>query len=331
MYALLQNSRIYVACPASNATGGTEALCSLYSIIRGMGYDAYIYYFNATSGILPIPERFKKFDIKYVTELDDSQSITLIIPETAPFLSRKYKRAKKIIWWLSVDNYYACLRCQYPPPDLYQKFRIFRRQRKYGIDFADGSMLHLAQSHYAMSFLENLRVKNRAFLSDSLSEDFLQAEVDLTDSARQNAVLYNPKKGLQFTKDIMASAPDITFMALENMTPAQVAALCSQSKIYIDFGNHPGKDRFPRESALRGNIVITGRRGAALFSEDVPIPETYKFDDTKNVIPAIIKKIRECFSGYNERIKDFDAYRESIKRESRRFSDDVMKIFPKLR
>lgn len=58
-------------------------------------------------------------------------------------------------------------------------------------------------------------------------------------------------------------------------------AFCmSKSKVYIDFGNHPGKDRIPREAAISGCIVITGKRGAAAFAEDVCIPETYKFDES---------------------------------------------------
>ena len=51
------------------------------------------------------------------------------------------------------------------------------------------------------------------------------------------------------------------------MTPEQVVDLMSESKVYIDFGNHPGKDRIPREAVINGCCVITGVRGSARFKE----------------------------------------------------------------
>lgn len=51
-----------------------------------------------------------------------------------------------------------------------------------------------------------------------------------------------------------------------------------ESMIYIDFGEHPGKDRIPREAAMRDLIVITGRDGAAVNDVDVSIPKKYKID-----------------------------------------------------
>ena len=60
------------------------------------------------------------------------------------------------------------------------------------------------------------------------------------------------------------------------MTEREVEDCLSQAKVYIDFGGHPGKDRIPREAALCGCCVVTGRRGAAGNDVEVPINQSYK-------------------------------------------------------
>jgi len=111
------------------------------------------------------------------------------------------------------------------------------------------------------------------------------------------------------------------------MKRTEVLDLLKSAKVYIDFGNHPGKDRLPREAATLGACVITSRRGSAGYFEDVPIPEEYKFEDTKENIPLIVAKIKDCLEHYEQRAKDFDYYREIIAKEPEKFTNDVKKIF----
>ena len=119
----------------------------------------------------------------------------------------------------------------------------------------------------------------------------------------------------------------IEFLPLENMTPDEVAEACLSSKVYIDFGNHPGKDRFPREAATLGCVVITGRKGAANFYDDVRIKDEYKFEDKDENIENIIEKIKECFEKYDEKINEFKEYREMICGEEKKFQEDIEEIF----
>ena len=101
------------------------------------------------------------------------------------------------------------------------------------------------------------------------------------------------------------------------------------SKVYIDFGNHPGKDRIPREAALCGCCVITGMRGSAANKVDVLIPNKYKIKDDDSNLKQIEKVIRECVSNYNNHMHDFDAYREKILGEEDEFLNDINNIFLK--
>jgi len=98
-------------------------------------------------------------------------------------------------------------------------------------------------------------------------------------------------------------------------------------KVYIDFGNHPGKDRFPREAAISGCCILTDRKGAAAYQKDVPILEKYKFNDNKKNIPNIVNQIEYCLNNYQEAIKDFDSYRDFIRQEKDIFKKDIIRLF----
>lgn len=315
--------KIYIACPEKLATGGTELLHQLFYKLKKIR-DVEIFYYNFSKGN-PIAERFNIYDVKYVTEIKDSPENLLIIPETCTQILFKYKKIKKSIWWLSVDNYFVSIK------DTNSKFKriiktlIGKNQRVF--DISTDNIIHLAQSQYAIDFLKKQKIENIQYLSDYLGKVFFESEVDYTSINKKNQVLYNPKKGIEFTKKIMNRFPQIKFIPLENMTPNEVAELCTKSKLYIDFGNHPGKDRFPREAAILGCAVITGKRGSAKFYEDVRIEAEYKFEDEDSQIDNIGKKITEIFDNYDVKIKDFQEYRDMIKNEEKEFEKDVKKIF----
>jgi len=139
--------------------------------------------------------------------------------------------------------------------------------------------------------------------------------------------LYNPKKGFEFTKELINYSNDLKWIPIQNMTTQEVHELLKESKVYIDFGNHPGKDRFPREAAISGCCIITGKKGSAAYYDDVPIADCYKFDDSNENIPHIVNKIKECMEKYDTKIYDFSYYREFILNEYEIFEKDVQELF----
>ena len=146
---------------------------------------------------------------------------------------------------------------------------------------------------------------------------------------KQNIVLYNPKKGLEFTQKIIekSKGKNWKWVPLIGLKNEQVKEYLETSKVYIDFGNHPGKDRFPREAAILGCCVLTDKRGAANYFKDVPIADKYKYEDKDKNIPKIIQMIEYCIENYSIARNDFEDYREYIKSEKATFTDDVVKIF----
>lgn len=111
------------------------------------------------------------------------------------------------------------------------------------------------------------------------------------------------------------------------MTPEQVQELLASAKIYIDFGEHPGKDRLPREAILSGCVVITGRRGAAANDVDYNIPAEFKFDEQTTNPLQVIEKIREVFENFSEAHAAQKSFREKELNARKNFAAQVADAF----
>lgn len=318
---------IYIACPGNVETGGTELLHQLSNILSyKFNLDNRIYYHTYNSKVDPVGDRFKKYNAKYVFEVTDVEEDFLIVPEISTELLNNYSKISKCVWWLSVDNYFKA----FPKNKIknFLKFILGRAKKKF--DFKNKDITHFVQSHYAGKFLESNGINNYYFLSDYLNKDFLKEEVVYKSVNRENIVLYNPKKGFEFTKEIISysviNGKSFQFVPLQNLTPAEIIDLGKKAKVYIDFGQHPGKDRFPREAAILGCAVITGLKGSAKYFEDIKIDSKYKFRDTDDKIQEIVELIETCMKDYDKIIGDFFEYREYIKSEYKIFVNEVSKI-----
>lgn len=315
--------KIYVGCLAHRHTGGLTLAHQLCYELRSQGFDAAMYYYYGwrQEKTNPVNENYKKYNLPFVTKIEDNKDNIVVAPETFVNLLRGVKMAKKVIWWMSVDNYFKTLKSPRDRIINWFGLRPFNIRRK--------DIIHLAQSYYAIDFLKKQGIQEESiyYLSDYLDETFLLDSEKYANAKKENVVLYNPRKGKEFTAKLMEVGTDITWCPLQNMTPTEVKEKLGTSKVYIDFGEHPGKDRIPREAAVMGCCVITGKRGSAYFYEDVSIPDDYKFNDTESSIPMILKQISECFADYERKRKDFCEYVAKIKSERVKFTSDVAKVF----
>jgi len=347
------NTKVYVVAPANTATGGPELLHQLvFHLRKDFNIEAYMYYVPSDLHD-PVHPEYKQYNNPYVEEIEDRKENLLIVPEVINSIKliSEYSKIRKVIWWLSVDNFYLSAILSSKRNYFFRRVinkisniifnKTFFNLKKLALkkmtqldlsnfDQVKQADFHLTQSYYALYHLQEKGISKEKiyYLSDYLNENFLKTKTDL--SKKENIVVYNPKKGFSFTKKIIKAASDIKFVPLINMTRKQVIQTLQKAKVYIDFGYHPGKDRIPREAAILGCCVITGKRGSAKYFEDVPIPEEYKFEDKEENIPAIVNKIKDCFDNFNERYKDFDHYRKIIKDEPRKFLEDLRKIFKKV-
>ena len=338
--------KIYIVLPANFKSGGPELghqLSALYAEKKDA--QTIIAYTNVKEGESPIHPEFKKYVSdweRYENIIDDKDSI-IIYPETLVNRLSDYKYAKKVIWWMSVDFYlqnakvkYYFLSIRRNSKNPYKIFRCllstfkriangrFTAFRK-SIYWAD---LHLYQSEYARLFLLDCGFNNIMPLSDYINDMYFNnVNKSLEKKDRKDNVLYNPRKGWTFTKKLIQREPTLNWIPIENMTTSDVVDLLRSSKLYIDFGNHPGKDRFPREAAISGCCIITGKYGAAKNKIDIEIPDSYKFENSDENIPYIISLIKDCLINYDDRVIDFSNYRKKIEREKSQFIVEANEVF----
>lgn len=319
-----RKSRVYIVAPANLATGGPELLHQLAHKLKLRNIAVSMYYVpnNAPD---PAHNNYKFYDIGYVREIEDTQEHLLIVPETMTEFLSDHQKIRKAVWWLSIDNYFVEQKSLYGKINRFllrkmgsQRYVGFNRALK-AIDY------HFFQSEYAKQALAKFGVIDASSLSDYLSQEFLKIETDV--KKKENIVAFNPKKGRRFTKKIMKHAPDIKFVPIINMDRAEVVALLQRAKVYIDFGNHPGKDRIPREACMLKCCVITSMKGSAKFYQDVPISGDYKFRDALANIPAITAKIRSCFDNFEENSREFDRYRAIINAQEEIFENEIDEVF----
>lgn len=315
---------IYIYSPITGPTGGTELLQQFCSIARSKGHDAVMLYEGDPVGS-PILDKFGRYDNPYVTDFVDVEDNSVLIPEHYAEFCYKVKHAKCAIWWMSVDNYWGA---PYQPDGYSYKdlYRVIRRLIYRPVHFRNRKQfkqyLHFYQSEYARLYVsEEFGIKpDRLFaLSDYISTDYCENEL----SVKRDYVLYNPKKGIKYTKQLIKADPSIQWTPLIGYSLEELVSLMQESKLYIDFGGHPGKDRLPREAAACGCCIITGRRGAAANSIDVPIAEEMKID--KFDVGDVLHRIRTVLSDYEAEYSCFGSYRELISEEKNIFEQETVK------
>jgi hypothetical protein len=322
--------RILVVCPANAITAGPEAIHQLVFDLNRLGFNAVIVYHPFHYEYLT-PEPYRKYDVKAVLYEDISNEL-IIFPEIYTTLALKVKHAKSAIWWMSVNNY-TCMRYGNPFRDRFRYFKnLIRGKRPWlGIN-ALKPVLHFAQSHYAEKFLANHGIYSES-LSDPIPVYTALSYLDsiagrLKRGNRDNIILYNPHKGKKVTEKLKSSFPDWIFKPLQGYGRDELADIFLNSKIYMDFGHHPGKDRLPREAAIHGCCVITGLYGSALNPIDVPINDRYKLN---NELPDFVAKFgvlaSDIFNNFEKHFEIFQHYRDVIAKEQVKFDQQILKIF----
>lgn len=278
-------------CPANCVTGGPEAIHEFVSQLNKIdGVHARICYCDIRS-FPPQPEEYASYGCDYVTDLPEAYDGVLIVPEIWANRVLEYPQCKKAIYWLGVDAYAS-----------------WTPESERGAFLQDENILHIAQSEYALDFLRKLGVRHTVKCTDMLNADFYEA---YHEEERSDVVLFNPAKATPFMRELMDHCSGISFKPLQNMTRAEMIDTMRHSKLYVDFGEFPGRERIPREAALCGCCLITSKIGSADYYED--FAHDYKFDSKSGHIWAIVRKIRHVLDNYDECRKDFDNFRQVLK------------------
>ncbi len=291
---------INIICPPLTATGGTEALHQLCAELIKQGRKAQIVYSYECEK--PCPVTFESYNCPYSFTADDIEENAFVVPEIFCDAVKSVKNAKKYIWWLSVIN------------------------ARFSEDtLKDESIIHLYQSEFARQFLINKGIaKNKMYaVSDYINPIFLENVGN--PYTRDNVVLFNSAKGIEAIQYMISKADSrIKFQAVKGLQPREIRDLMLQSKVYVDFGHCPGKDRMPREALASGLCVITSRIGGFDNNVDIPIPNKYK---TNNLTDAL-NMVYDLMENYYEKRLEFFEAKEKIFAEQENFALEVSKAFP---
>lgn len=316
---------VYLVAPHGLVTGGPEAIHQLGAALCASGADARIVYARWTIVSRRLRDSlvaggraaaYAAYAVPEALDIEDVAGHVLVLPEIWSAAADEFEQIRTAVWWLSVDNNLA---------SPLGKFFARRSRRR---------VAHLHQSAYAEAYLRRHGVAGSRHLGDYLNpshgQDVLSpASIQATLGDRRPLVLFNPRKGMAVTRRLAERAEErgiaITWVPVADLSALEVSLLMRLAMVYVDFGNHPGMDRMPREAAVAGCCVVTGRRGAAGFAADVPIPDRFKFDD--DATDEILDRIAECIEGYTEECRAFDPYRAFVADQARRFRADVAGIF----
>ena len=299
----------YNVCPAGIESGGPELAHQMCHRLDELGCDAKMYYI--TSNVIepqdvPASGKYLKYNTQHavsLSEIENPQSV-VIFNEGATGLIPLVKGCRKVLWWMSVDNYLINTDGR--------DIDVIRQEIE----------LHIVQSKYAYEYVRNVVKADEGhimYVSDYIGDIYM---TEVPEIPRHNIALYNPKKGFDKIKPLIERISWLKWVPLIGLTEEDMVAYMHIAKIYIDFGNHPGKDRIPREAATCGCCIITNRKGSAAFYEDVSIPDKYKFGSETDY-DDIEQRIRYICDNFYEAKKDFDEYRMRIRQEKAKFNADV--------
>ena len=353
---LYKKTSIYILAPSNIATGGPEALHQLGYVIKNFTpYKKIFMNYYPTSRKSSVHSNYKSYNLKTAIKIIDKKENLLIIPEISTFisLSKKYKHVQKCIWWLSLDNYIisyfesnnhrffkSLIKLPYKLIYWFNKFTIYNFgnitfndylkflyiKLNFSNIFSFPSISgHFTQSLYVKKILNKKKLKTKN-LSDYLKDDFLFKK-SLKKKNKNNLIAYNPTKSTEFMKEIIKSNTNKTFLPLVNLTKKEVIKTLKKTKIYFDFGTHPGKDRIPREAAILGNCIITNKNGSAKNNYDLSISSSFKFTEKKKNLKNIKIMIEKIFAKNLLEQKKFNLYIKKIYSEKKIFIKEVQKIF----
>jgi len=352
--------KIFIAAPAGVYTGGPTALFQLCRELKMFDIDASIAFYGRTKED-PVHPNYKKYGCSwiYIDNIKDDKNVVIIVPETATHLMKRFIKAKKVIYWLAVDNYVLTIY----KPSIWEK--ILYIYRKYMLDpyliyayiqgyiyvyfnafkaeyvnklinekkiYIPNADLHLAQSKYAKEFLldHNIEHDKIIMIREPLEEEFINnagAGYDMKD----DLIAWNARKAypVSFKLINLLKRRGFTVFELKNVGKKLMLKILSKTKLFVDIGIHPGRDRPLREAIVMNNMAIVNNHGGYYYQDDCMIPEEFKLNcylDCMFNYNQYLRNIEYYIENYKYYIKKFYSFKNHILHEPYIFQNDVKEL-----
>lgn len=328
MISFKNYQNIIIFCPPKKATGGPEALHQLADKLQQIGVkNVFMHYLPNRKNAKP--KNYNVYKTKEINNIEDNPENILIIPESMTFLVKKFPESQKIIWWLSVDFYKILMDYRIRKQSFFTKLFYNQKDREYYFE-PFPNVFYWAQSFRSGVYIREHKVPETQidYVCDYINPIFLknrEIKKDLTDKK----ILYNPKKGKKEISLLIQNSPELEWIPIQNMNADQIKKIMSESLLYVDFGENPGRDKMLRESVSQDCCIVSGKNGSSAYYEDLMISEEYKFDFSEDKIPEIITKIKAVLENYPDHISHFLAYKNIVLNEETTFEEKLKEIFLK--
>jgi len=352
---------VYIIAPAGAYTGGPTALFQLCYALRKNGVNAIMAFYGEINDN-PVHPNYERYECPWITvnNIKNGKDVTVITPETAINQVNSFTKIKKIVYWLAVDNYVSTI---YKPSKLgfilhiiknymfdpyvayayvtrnihiyhnaykanYIKLLIDKKKISvpHNIDF------HLAQSRYAKDFLSSYGIKDDKviMIHEPLEKEFLSKATKIKYDEKIDAVAWNARKAypIAFRLVKMLRKRGLTVFDLKNLGKDRMIKVLSRTKIFIDIGIHPGRDRPLREAVVLDNIAIINNHGGYYHYDDCMIPTEFKLNcyldfDRKINYHKLCTNIEHYLENFEYYIKKFHHFKQYIMQEPYIFLSDV--------
>ncbi len=324
------SKNFYFLC-AKGTHGGPEAIHQIVDKINNLtDHTAYVAYFQKQ---FIKEEKFKSFKVNYINikDVPDIENSVICATETNSYFLRKFKKANKVMVWLSLyyyirelkhEKYTFLERCKYlyplnrfPAPffPLYYIRDLLQNRKHFKFDMPD--VIHTQNCEYVAEFLRQNGVSNNRMIyldGPVRSEYFENFEIK-----KENLIAYNPGKEAdkympQIIEEIKAINPKIKFVAIKDLDVLGVRKALSKASLYLDFGFFPGPEKLVKEAALCGCNILTSDFGAAKNNLDIFIPSKYKFNVLEDNNKQIAKLSIDMINNYENYHADFIPYIEKV-------------------
>ncbi len=302
----MKKNNIAILVPIGKETGGPEALHQLCDSLRKHNQNAFLVPSKNSESNAPVAA-YEKYNAPIDTHIP--KNTKFVIPEDSPHEIRTGNT--NFLWWLSVDNSPLSGKRQ-NPYNSEMTTELLHNIRKENV-------IHLAQSYYAKKFLKNKFQIQAAMLTDYISRDFFNFQLP-----KEKNLITTGFKGVEFYKQICDELPWLKIERLDGISRNDVIYKLASSKLYIDFGNQPGRDRMPREAAILKSHVLTNRKGAGGIFRDVPLSKNAKIDSAN--IRESVETILNWISRPSKPSLTQKTYRRWIQLQEQQFTKEVKKM-----
>ena len=319
---------VYVLCPGGVATGGPDSCHRLVSALNEAGATAFISYICDGGQSHVTPPYDALYDTPVADRPEDADDVLVVAPEVFTQHLRRFRRAHKAVWWLSLDHFVGYVGAG--EADRRRRFRrhawrSFLRLPTGRLKWSEMRHVeHYSKTGHALDYLQRHGVSG-SLLRSPLNDIFLRPQPV---RRRRNLVAYNPAKGMELNRQVLAALAPTPAIVLQGLSQAQLVRVLGEVKAYIDFGYFPGAERLPREALICGACIVVGRQGAAAHPADFPIPDAYKIDVTQ---PDFARRARDAvhriFRDFEACSGDFDPFRAQLRAGPAEFAGDVRQRF----